>query len=343
MKKASKLLAITFLLLPGKYMSAQSSDSYKVRPVQITFAYPLGSNGINSMKYVNNFSLNILYGLNGGVTGAEIGSIINFNRGDAKGLQISGVSNINSGNMNGIQLSGVLNITRGETEGIQLAGVANFNTNATKGFQLGTANFTKSDFTGFQLGVINFSGSLAGMQFGVINVLGNPDGALPIGIFSIVKNGHYELEVTGGEVLYLNLNYKMGVDKFYTIFKAGLSYYNQEPVYSVGLGFGGMVKLGGTGTLSIDASGNEIVYKNDWSSEQENLLNKLDLNYRYGITQNLSILAGPSFNLYLTQKIFDNKYGTLNLPYHIFTNESSDARTKSYFWIGANAGLSFKF
>jgi len=343
MKRAFKLFAITFLLLSGKYVFAQNSDSYQVRPVQITFAYPLGSNGINSMNYVNNFSLNILYGLNGGVAGAEIGSIINFNRGDVKGLQVSGVSNINSGYTNGIQLAGVLNINRGETKGIQLAGVANFNINATKGFQLGTANFAKNDFTGFQLGVLNFSESLTGMQLGVINVLGSPDRALPIGIFSIVKNGHYELEVTGGEVLYLNLNYKMGIEKFYTIFKTGLSYYNQEPVYSIGLGFGGMVKLGGTSTLSIDASGNEIVYKNDWPDEKENLLNKLDINYRYGITKNLSILIGPSFNLYLTQKFFDNKYGTLNLPYHIFTNETSDAGTKSYFWIGVNGGLSFRF
>ncbi len=337
--KTTVKLVVAFLLLTGNYVSAQS----QVRPVQITFAYPLGSNGINSMNYTNNLSLNILFGLNGGVTGAEIGSIINFNKGDVKGLQISGVSNINTGYTNGIQLAGVLNVNIGETEGIQLSGVANFNVNASKGFQLGTANFAKSDYTGFQLGVINFSGHMTGIQLGVINVLGSPDGALPIGIISIVKKGHYELEVTGGEVLYLNLNYKMGIEKFYTIFKAGLSYYNQEPVYSVGLGFGGMIKLGGTSTLSIDASGNEIIYKNDWENMEENLLNKLDINYRFGITRNLSILAGPSFNLYLTQKIFENNYGTLNLPYHIYTNETSDARTKSYFWIGANAGLSFKF
>jgi hypothetical protein len=343
MKMTVKLVVAAFLLLPCKYMAAQNSDPDKVRPAQITFAYPLGSNGINSMDYVNNFSLNILYGLNGGVAGAEMGSIINFNRWDVKGLQMAGVSNINSGYTNGIQMAGVVNFNRGETKGIQLAGVVNFNVNPTKGIQAGTSNFVLSDFTGFQLGVINFSESLKGIQLGVINILGNPDGALPVGIFSIVKNGHYELEVTGGEVLYLNLNYKMGIDWFYTIFKAGYSYYNQEPVYSLGLGFGGIVNLAGTSTLSIDASGNQIVYKNDWPDEKENQLYKLDMNYRYGITKNLSILAGPSFNLYLTQKIFDNKYGTLNLPYHIFTNETSDAGTKSYFWIGANGGLSFKF
>ena len=89
---------------------AQENNILKTRKAQITFAYPIGSNGMNSLEYSNNFSFNILYGLNGGVNGIEIGSILNYNKGEVKEFQLSGISNINTGNSKGFLLSGVSNI-----------------------------------------------------------------------------------------------------------------------------------------------------------------------------------------------------------------------------------------
>ena len=70
---------------------AQESDTLLTSKVQVTFAYPLGSNGLNSLNYSNNFSLNILFGLNGGVDGVEIGGLMNYNKGEVKWL-CSGLS-----------------------------------------------------------------------------------------------------------------------------------------------------------------------------------------------------------------------------------------------------------
>ena len=91
------ILLIAAILLISMNLIAQNNDTLKTRKAQITFGYPIGSNGMVSMEYSNNFSFNILYGLNGGVVGAEIGSILNYNKGKVAGFQLTGVSNINTG------------------------------------------------------------------------------------------------------------------------------------------------------------------------------------------------------------------------------------------------------
>ncbi len=292
------------------------------------------------MGYSNNFSFNILYGLNGGVNGAEIGSILNYNRGEVKGFQLSGVSNINTGYSKGFLLSGVSNICMDSTTGVFVSGVLNYSEQNSKGFQLATTNFAANEFKGFQLGVFNYAKKLNGVQIGVFNYLSDGEKALPIGLFSIVKNGHYEFELTGGEVIYSNLNYKMGVERFYTIFKAGYSSYKNNPVYSFGLGFGGNISVSEKQKISVDLSCNQVVYNNNWDSGKLNFLNKTDVNYKYCVSEKFSLLIGPSFNVYLTEEKVDGEYGTLNIPHTIYTNEGTSSKLSM--WLGINAGLSLK-
>ena len=334
-----KLVGILVLLV-SLNLVAQESDSLKTHKAQVTFAYPIGSCGTSSMEYSNNFSFNILYGLNGGLNGAEIGSILNYNKGQVKGFQLSGVSNINIGKSEGFLLSGVSNICMDSTSGVLISGVLNYSNQDTKGFQLATTNIAVNQFNGFQLGVFNYAQKLKGVQFGVFNYLDDGEEGLPIGIFSIVKNGHYELELTGGDVIYSNLNYKMGVERFYTIFKAGYSSYKNSPVYSFGLGFGGNISISERQKISIDLSYNQIVYNNNWDSGKLNILNKADFNYKYSISEKFSLLLGPSFNVYVTEEKVDGEYGTLNIPYTMYTNEGTTS--KLFMWLGINAGLSLK-
>ena len=298
-----------------------------------------------------------------------MGSILNYNEGEIKGFQLSGISNINRENSKGFLLSGVSNICMDSasglfvsgvvnysekksegfflsgvsnvcmdsTSGLFISGVLNYSDQNSKGFQLSTINITSSDVKGFQLGVFNYAQKINGVQFGVINYLNDGEEGLPIGIISIVKNGHFEFEPTAGEVIYSNFNYKMGIEKFYTIFKTGYSSYKNNSVYSLGIGFGGNIPLSEKQKLSLDLSSNNIYYNNKWDGDL-NLLNKVDLNYKYQFTEKLSFLIGPSFNIYITKEKVDGRYGTLDIPYTIHTNEWTDG--KLYTWIGFNAGLS---
>lgn len=336
---------------------AQEDGNQKNRAAQVTFLYPLGSGGMNSTEYTNNFSLNILYGLNGGVNGAEIGSILNYNKGNVSGFQLSGVININHGQSNGFLLSGVTTINQGQSKGFLLSGVANINQGQSKGFLLSgvlnsssdnaqgfflsPVNIAKKDFTGFQLGVVNFASKLNGVQLGVLNIANDASKGIPVGLVNIVKNGYYELEAMGGEVIYSNLNFKMGVERFYTIYKLGYSNYKNNPVYSLGLGIGSKISISDNHSLNIDLSANQIVYDNNWDcGSNSNSLSKADFNYKYSVTNKFSLLIGPSFNVYSTKEKVDGEFGTLNIPYSIYEDESENRKLQM--WFGLNAGLALR-
>jgi len=196
------------------------------------------------------------------------------------------------------------------------------------------------DFTGFQAGIFNYAGGLRGVQLGIVNVVREDNGAVPIGLFNIVKGGYYELEIVAGDAINTNVNYKMGVEHFYTIYKLGWSRYENNPVYSIGLGVGSMVTLAERHKISFDLSANHIVYNDDWNSD-DNCLAKLDLTYRYSMGEHVSLLAGPSFNWYVSEVMVDDSFGTLNIPSNARTYMHEDKQEWS--WIGFNVGLAYRF
>ncbi|MBL0121123.1 MAG: hypothetical protein IPP89_19730 [Saprospiraceae bacterium] len=132
MKKIN--LVIILVLLISINLVAQENDSLKNRKAQVTFAYPIGSSGTSSTEYLNKFSFNILYGLNGGVNGFEMGSLLNYNKGQVKGFQLSGVSNINIGYSDGFILSGVSNICMDSTRSNYIRCIKLFQTKRKKDF-----------------------------------------------------------------------------------------------------------------------------------------------------------------------------------------------------------------
>lgn len=349
-------------------------------PIQVSFAYPLGTNGVNSMKYTSNFSFNILYGMNGGVNGFELGGIFNYNKGGVRGAQIAGVMNMNMQASNGALISGVLNYQKDDFEGLQLSAIninlGNFNgaqigvitladdfigaqlgtvsiardfnglqggtisiARDLKGAQLGTINIVR-DFNGLQMGTVNVARSAKGAQIGVINIMGEDNGAIPIGLISVVKNGYYALEFSANEVMYSNLSFKMGVDAFYTIYKVGASLYKGDFITSYGLGFGTKINLGNKAYLAVEASSSQIVYGGDWGHNL-NLLNRLDMNFHWNLSKNLTFLAGPAFNVYVTDKVGVDGFGTLDIPYTFFDETNLENRVAM--WFGANVGLAFRF
>jgi len=142
---------------------------------------------------------------------------------------------------------------------------------------------------------------------------------------------NYALELTAGEVLYSNLNYKMGTKKFYTIYKLGLSTFDNEAIFSYGIRFGSHIAQLNKHSWVADLSTNTIAYKNNWIGEM-NILNKLDVQYKYSIPPNFSLMAGPSLNVYVTEKQVEGQYGTLNVPYTIYKNNWSNGQLSM--WLG---------
>lgn len=323
-------LLITFLIL--------SINGYTqgTKGFQFTFFYPLGTNGTEAVDYINKFSFNAIYGLNGGVDGFELGGVMNLNNGDVNGFQLGGVGNLDRGSANGMIFAGVLNVSQGSS-GAMLAGTVNLNLAGGRGIQASVLNVTVQDFIGLQLGVTNYAGFLTGTQVGVVNIAMGAEGGTPFGLVSYVKDGFFQLEVMTGDVIYSNINYKMGVRHLYTIYKIGYTQYKGNPAYTYGLGFGTNLLISDQHNFSLDASSSYIAYDGKWN--QNNQLSKLDFNYKYLVSDKISLVIGPSFNVYYSDKKVGKDFGTLNVPYTLLSSNND----KTVTWIGFNFGASFLF
>jgi hypothetical protein len=345
-------------------------EKLKFRPFQLSFVYPLGTNGLNSFQYTNGISFNMLYGLNGGLDGVEVGSVFNYIHQDANGVQIAGVFNMIRKNSNGVfisgatnlhlgpvkgaSISGALNLGGGHSDGVFIAGGANIHLRTmegvaiagglnlgfgdTEGFTVAPVNIFFKDYSGVQIGVVNIVGGLDGLQLGVVNYVGEDNDALPIGLISIVKDGYYEVEVAANEMAYLNVGYKMGVKKFYNTFNMGYSKHDGRDIFRYGIGIGSSRPVGYKQSVSFEAGTDQVITDWNWNGGLS-LINKLSIDYRLRLGKNFALVGGPSFNVYVTNEKTGDEYGTIDIPKTVYEYEWTN--TKLFSWFGWKLGFSY--
>jgi hypothetical protein len=166
-----KYFLIILLLMTAFFSKTWSQESIprEIRPIQVTFVTPLGTNGIDAPEITNKFSMNIMAGVNGGVDGIEIGGMVNVITGGVEGVQVAGLGNYAHLETRGVQVAGLFNVSRGYFEGIQVGGLANLSFKGGQGMQVaGLANFTTGNVSAGQVaGLINLAlGSTRGIQVG---------------------------------------------------------------------------------------------------------------------------------------------------------------------------------
>ena len=162
--------------------SIPSSSHVASRVFQISLLPFMGTNGIASPNTVNNISLNILAGYNGGTSSFEAGGLFNINKYDVKATQLAGIGNFNGGETNGVQVAGIINTSKIAT-GTQIAGISNISVimdgiqiaginNHAKGgenFQIsGIINTTEDRSLSQIAGIANYAKSCSGVQIGGI-------------------------------------------------------------------------------------------------------------------------------------------------------------------------------
>lgn len=359
-----KKIALTMIVALMVAFGVKAQDE---KLAQFSFFYPVGTSGINSINNSYKLSLNTLWGVNGGINGFELGSVANINRGDVQGGQVSGVVNFTTGKSNGAILGGVLNCSLGSIDGAAVAGVLNFAGDSStgghvagvgnfvhgkmegvmvagvinasddlKGGQIGTINLAAGNSFGSQVGVINVANRVKGLQLGVINVANDGDSLLPIGIINVVKNGYYAFELSATEMRSANLTFKMGVEKFHSMFRVGVGRFDGQGYYSTGFGIGSIIRMGRKQAINVEAMCDQIVYDKIWE-DNLNLLTHLNLNYQYHITDFLAVKAGPSIRTYITNQKVEGIYNTIDVPYTLIEHTGDNVKTS--LWLGINAGI----
>ncbi len=367
----NSIIALFFVSTSSLF--AHEKDSTKTIPAQITFAYPIASNGPESKNISNSLSFNILYGVNGGLTGFELGSLVNVINGSVKGCQIAGITNVVKGpfyggqvagianvitdSLAGLQIAGITNIVPGSTRGAQIAGIHNFTKGKIEGAQIsGVYNLANDDITGAQvagmfnqslktmrggqIGLFNSANVIHGFQLGLINVADSSTG-VSIGLLNIVKNGYHSVELFSNEVMLANIAIKTGTNSFYNIYTAGF-----EPetnyTYGFGLGFGSKLTLAKWLSMSFDITANYINEEEvfDW---QVNILNRGDLTFDLNLNKHIALIGGPSFNAHISElgRKSEGQFTTDIAVNPFYTENNGDYQLQM--WIGAKAGLRISF
>ncbi|QNR25980.1 hypothetical protein [Croceimicrobium hydrocarbonivorans] len=338
---------------------------------QVSFVYPLGSSGIHSLSEVHNFSFNILVGLNGGLNGFELGSLLNYNNADVQGFQMAGLSNINMGNLNGFQSAGLFNLNLGssgaviaglgnlnlgrveginmaglfnmasESQGIAIAGLSNLNLQKFQGIQMsGILNLAKH-MEGFQIGMINRSRSLGskentGFQLGLVNIVDSASEGYSLGLINIINKGYYAFELSSTEMLYSNLQFKMGVEKLYSFVSLGYGSFDQENTLGLGLGLGSLYNWNEKHGTALEFGFQHL--RNDFDGPDNYAFwTSARLNYQYHLTEVWSLSGGLSFNHYRSDEFDEAHFARVNSALELNSSVGPEAQQKA--WIGFNLGI----
>ncbi|QDW20346.1 STN and carboxypeptidase regulatory-like domain-containing protein [Flavobacterium sp. KBS0721] len=301
-------------------------------PVQASLIPSLSTRGMMNSQINSSFSLNLLGGYTGGVRGVEMAGLYNINRmnvhalqmaglfntvgGSVKGVQLAGIYNNVFGDLNGLQMSGIHNSVKGSQIGLQISGIYNHVQLDAKGIQIaaiynnvngsqnglqisGIYNAGHQQVRGMQIAGLNYAKELDGLQIGLINITGSPSG-YSFGLLNFKKGGYQKFSVTRNEISDINLAIKTGDNKLYTILMAGKSERtNEEKLTSFGFGLGKNILLGNRLTYNPEIS-IQYLYLGNW--DRYNFVYKFDSPLTFRVFKGVALSAGPSFNLYSSER-----------------------------------------
>ncbi|WP_431211202.1 hypothetical protein ACQ86N_35625 [Puia sp. P3] len=208
----------------------------------------------------------------------------------------------------------------GSVEGVQLAGIV---------------NEAKGDVSGVQVsGILNKARKVKGVQVGVVNIADSCSG-FTIGLVNIVKNGIHEFSVFSNEMLPINVAYKSGTRKMYTIVQAGADFSNDERAYGYGIGLGNELGLGRSFALNT-----EYVFSSFIVGHGRELpgVSRLQAMLRWNGMKGFSIYAGPAISITAPTKALAPDGYKMILPragYHTFDPGNAVA------WFGWTIGVNF--
>jgi hypothetical protein len=320
---------------------------------------------------VNNFSLNIFGGYTAGTNGLELGGLFNIDKkevkyfqaaglfnsvgGEVKGLQLAGINNLVQDSVEGMQAAGINNFVTGKMSGFQVAGIYNHVSDSVKGVQIaGVGNFSKEKVSGVQIagvsnisnremngvqiaGVINYAKKLRGVQIGLINIADTSAG-YSIGLINVIIKGYHKLSFSFNEIQNFNAAFKTGNSKLYSILEAGLNASDSNKVYSFGYGLGSELSLNKRKTFSINPELScQYLYLGSW--DYTNLLNRFNLNFNVKLGKYVSLFAGPSYSVYVTNQDFGFSGYRFPIPPSGYNTTKFSSTVTG--WFGWNAGINF--
>lgn len=365
-RKVEKTWLGKFFLSSKQKMQSLNLHSFvTTKPVQLSLTPGLSTHNKMGAQVVNKASVNILGGYTAGVNGAEVAGLFNINRGDMRYVQLAGLFNVVGGHTegfqaagfsntvldsaNGVQLAGGVNLVKGKVtgvqgvgyynhiignmDGVQMAGGINQVRGAMRGVQVaGGINISRKSMNGVQVsGLLNYTHKLKGVQIGLINIADTSLG-YSIGIINISKSGYHQLAVYSNELLDVNLAYKAGNKRMYSILMTGISIRHNQKAFGFGYGLGTGFSMGKKWLFNTEITAQEL-YLGNWKNVAD--IYRIQTGFQYRVSKNLAFSAGPSMTIYHNEQTKIEGYKSF--PAKAYQGVTIGGNP--YGWLGWQAGI----
>ena len=251
---------------------------------QFGFIPPISSNGMNSAKNINAISFNLIGGYSAGNKIFELGGAWNASRDYTKGIQIAGLLNYSGNSDNSVQISGLGNIATSGKSPLQIGGLFNV-ADRVNGVQLS--------------GLVNVAKKVKGVQIGLINYMEDGEDGVSIGLVNVAKHGgKYEFEVSFSEAVNTIFSFRLGTDRFYTIFSGGINYFFSPLEYAIGLGFGTSIDWRKSWSNQIEIHAFAISHEKEITTNNNSTNNIIQMRFPFckEFGKHFKLFAGPTLN-----------------------------------------------
>ena len=239
------------------------------------------------------------------VKGIQFGGLTNITE-SANGIQFGGIVNFCK-EMTGIQFSGIANLSE-HTKGVQFAGIANM-TEKSEGLQFGGIGNVSKEVSGVSFGgVFNRTGTLRGVQFaGIVNVIDTIGSGASIALINIVKKGFYHAwELSLADYMNVGVSFKMGTQKFYTIFSAGGTFL-EDQLWLAGFGLGNRTALSPRVDFQPEIVGYQY-FPWDFRNVRNTSFTHLKFGFVFKLNDRLGLVVAPSVYYFYAEAEENGKY-----------------------------------
>lgn len=292
---------------------------------QFGFFPPISSNGMNSAKTINAISVNLIGGYSAGNKIFELGGAWNASREYTKGMQIAGLLNYSGNSDNSVQISGLGNIAASGKSPLQIGGLFNV-ADRVNGVQLS--------------GLVNVAKKVKGVQIGLINYMEDGEDGVSIGLVNVAKHGgKYELEVSFSEAVNTIFSFRLGTDRFYTIFSGGINYFFSPLEYAIGIGFGTSIDWRKSWSNQIEIHAFAISHEKEITTNNNSTNNIIQMRFPFckEFGKHFKLFVGPTLNIGL-QGTGIAESAKLS-PWAMWSSKWNSLDVSG--WVGLSAGLRF--
>jgi len=194
---------------------------------------------------------------------------------------------------------------------------------------------------GVQISGLNYNiTTFKGLQIGLVSINDTIEKGISLSLVNITKRGFYrEWGLSFSDYSHVALNYKMGIQKFYSIYTIGANFMDDN-LWMVGLGFGNRTPIGNRFAFQPELV-SYYYFPTNFKNVQSTFSTHLKFGFVYRITEKYALSLAPSVYVMNAKKDSnpDSEFYKVSPFDALYTNDRNNRQIT--IGVGISLGLVF--